>query len=230
MTLINDFISLIYPKTCMACGKSLYKNENCLCTYCLYHLPKTNFHLEKDNEVERVFWGRVRIESAASFLYFSKGGKVQKIMHKLKYKGRQEIGVFLGEQYGLELLNSDTFKNIDIIIPVPLHKMKLKKRGYNQSEKFAEGLSLSMKKPVSTDNLYRKIFSETQTKKTRYKRWQNVESIFDIKNPELLKSKHILLVDDVITTGATMEACVNVLKKVEDIKISIASIAYASNL
>ncbi|MCD6113584.1 MAG: ComF family protein, partial [Bacteroidales bacterium] len=215
---------------CMACGKSLYKNENCLCTYCLYHLPKTNFHLEKDNEVERVFWGRVRIESAASFLYFSKGGKVQKIMHKLKYKGRQEIGVFLGEQYGLELLNSDTFKNIDIIIPVPLHKMKLKKRGYNQSEKFAEGLSLSMKKPVSTDNLYRKIFSETQTKKTRYKRWQNVESIFDIKNPELLKSKHILLVDDVITTGATMEACVNVLKKVEDIKISIASIAYASNL
>jgi len=228
--ILNDFISLIYPKTCMACGKSLYKNENCLCTYCLYHLPKTNFHLEKDNEVERVFWGRVRIESAASFLYFSKGGKVQKIMHKLKYKGRQEIGVFLGEQYGLELLNSDTFKNIDIIIPVPLHKMKLKKRGYNQSEKFAEGLSLSMKKPVSTDNLYRKIFSETQTKKTRYKRWQNVESIFDIKNPELLKSKHILLVDDVITTGATMEACVNVLKKVEDIKISIASIAYASNL
>ena len=230
MTLINDFISLIYPKTCMACGKSLYKNEDCLCTYCLYHLPKTNFHLEKDNEVERVFWGRVRIESAASFLYFSKGGKVQKIMHKLKYKGRQEIGVFLGEQYGLELLNSDTFKNIDIIIPVPLHKMKLKKRGYNQSEKFAEGLSLSMKKPVSTDNLYRKIFSETQTKKTRYKRWQNVESIFDIKNPELLKSKHILLVDDVITTGATMEACVNVLKKVPEIKISIASIAYASNL
>ncbi len=225
VSLLDDFLSLIYPRICMACGNNLLKHEDCVCTSCLYHLPKTSFHLENDNPVNKLFWGRVKLESSAAFYYYNKGSKVQNLIHKLKYKGNKEIGVYIGKQYGFHLNSSEDFSNVDIIIPVPLHYKKQIKRGYNQSLLIASGLAESMKKQVSSDNLYRKFESETQTKKTRYKRWENVSEIFEVKKPELLENQHILLVDDVITTGATIEACANALLKIKGVKVSVVALA-----
>ena len=227
--MLHDFISLIFPHICASCGKSLYKNEHSICTHCAYHLPKTNYHLDNENPIAKIFWGRINIHSAGAFYNFGKGGKVQHLIHQLKYKGKKEIGVTLGKFYGYDLRKSASFKTIDTIIPVPLHSKKKKKRGYNQSEQFAQGLSESMKIPTDFNTLYRAMESETQTKKTRFNRWKNVETIFQLKDVKTLEGKHILLVDDVITTGATLEACANTLLQVPNVKISIATIAYANN-
>lgn len=228
MNYFQDFISLFYPNNCVACQNALFRNEQTICTSCLFHLPKTEYHYEKDNPISRIFWGRTEIEIAASYCFFVKAGKVQHLIHQLKYKGKKEIGILLGEIYGKELLKSAFFKNIDVIIPVPLHPKKEKKRGYNQSEMFGIGLSSSMQIPLDKTTLIRTYASETQTKKSRFKRWENVKEIFDLQNADLLENKHILLIDDVITTGATIEACVNMLKKIKNVKISIVSIAAAS--
>ena len=225
----NDFVSLFFPLICLSCGKNLFKHENCICTHCLYHLPKTGFHLINDNPVAKIFWGRVNIQAAASFYTFSKGGKVQQLVHQLKYKGRQDVGVTLGKLYGFELLNAPCFNSIDLIIPVPLYKKRQRKRGYNQSACFAEGLAKTMSREINLTSLFRCASSESQTKKSRFIRWKNVEDLFYLKNEEQLKHKHILLVDDVITTGATLEACAQTLLKIEGVKLSIATIAYASN-
>lgn len=227
--MLKDFFALIYPKICLACGKSLFKNEQSICTYCNYHLPKTNFHLVNANPIEKIFWGRTTIYSAAAFYNFGKGGKVQQMMHQLKYKGQKELGITLGKLYGFDLKKSERFNAVDVIIPVPLHSRKIRKRGYNQSELFAEGLSLSMNIPFNFNILYRALESETQTKKSRFSRWQNVESVFQLRDAMNLKGKHILLVDDVITTGATLEACAQVLQQIPDVKISVATIAYANH-
>lgn len=227
--MLNDFISLIYPKNCASCGNSLFKHEECLCTFCRYHLPKTNFHLQNGNPVEKLFWGRADIVSAAAYYAFGKGGKVQHLIHQLKYNGKKEIGLTVGKLYGLELKQSGKYESIDMIIPVPLHERKKKKRGYNQSEYFAEGLSKSLHVSTDTSTLIRANESETQTKKSRFSRWQNVESIFHIAEPEKLTNKHILLVDDVVTTGSTLEACALTLLKIPDVKVSIATIAFANN-
>ena len=161
--------------------------------------------------------------------FYRKGGKVQTLIHHLKYHGHNEIGVFLGQLYGGQLKGSDYFKDVDIVIPIPLHKAKLKKRGFNQSESFASGLAETMKITVDTSSVFRNIETSTQTKKSRYKRWENVNEIFEIKENCGLENKHVLIVDDVITTGATMEACINVLNKVDGIRISVAAIAFASH-
>ena len=211
----------------MACGNSLFKNEETICTLCCYHLPKTNFHLLKDNSVSKLFWGRVKIESAASYYFFQKESKTQKLIHQLKYQKQKEIGIYLGKQYGYELMKSEFFNTIEVIVPVPLHQKKLKKRGYNQSELFAKGLSQSMQVEINTDALFRAINTESQTKKTKDNRWENVKDIFQIKNAEHLQNKHILLVDDVVTTGATIEACASMLLTIEGAKVSIATIACA---
>lgn len=226
--MIKDFISLIFPEVCVSCGKSLAKNEYCICTLCLYHLPVTNYHKQADNPVSKLFWGRANIHSAAAFYSFGKGSKVQHLVHQLKYRGRKEIGVTVGKLYGKELLTSDLFKSIDVILPIPLHIKKKRKRGYNQSDLFAEGLSESMNIEYKTNVLARVTASSTQTKKSRFNRWKNVESIFEVKKPELLERKHILLVDDVVTTGSTLEACAQTILKIPDTKVSIAAIAYAA--
>lgn len=227
--MLNDFISLIYPKNCASCGNSLFKHEECLCTFCRYHLPKTNFHLQNGNPVEKLFWGRADIVSAVAYYAFGKGGKVQHLIHQLKYNGKKEIGLTVGKLYGQELKQSGKYELIDTIIPVPLHEKKKKKRGYNQSEYFAEGLSKSLHVSTDTTTLIRANESETQTKKSRFSRWQNVESIFHVAEPEKLTNKHILLVDDVVTTGSTLEACALTLLKISDVKVSIATIAFANN-
>jgi len=228
MKFFKDFFLLIYPDICMACGNPLYRHEKCICSLCLHHLPQTDFHLNKDNPVSRMFWGRVNLESATSFLYYNKGGKVQQLIHQLKYKNQKQLGIYMGALYGKILKNSGFFDNLDTVVPVPLHPKKKRQRGYNQSDLIAEGMAGAMKVNVDKNTLFRSISSQTQTKKSRYSRYQNVSTVFNIKNNHLLGGKHILLVDDVITTGSTIESCVNALQQIPGLKVSVASIAVAN--
>ena len=226
---LNDFLHLFYPQLCLACQGQLGNAETLICLECKYNLPKTGFHQVKNNPVSRIFWGRFPFENCSSYLYFEKAADVQQIMHHIKYRGGKEVARLVGLWYGEELSQSLGYNDIDMIIPVPLHAEKLKKRGYNQSEWFAMGLSDGMNIPVNTNCLYRIKNSETQTKKTRFKRWENVSDIFDVKNPEQLKNKHILLVDDVVTTGATLEACAQTILDLNcGTIISIATLAFAN--
>jgi ComF family protein len=227
-TFIDDFISLIYPHVCMACGKSLYKYEECICLYCRYHLPRTNFHNEAENPVSKLFWGKAPVHSAAAYYHFQKGGKVQHLIHQLKYKERSEVGIYIGGLYGKDLAASPLFNKADMIIPVPLHPQKQRKRGYNQSEMFADGLAQSMNIPVNSSVLTKTTATETQTRKSRFSRWENVKEVFHLENPAILENKHILLVDDVITTGSTIESCVNMLLRINGVRVSVAAMACAS--
>lgn len=225
--MLKDFIALIFPNTCNACGHSLYRNEDCICTRCRYKLPQTNYHLSPSNPVSKLFWGRVPINTACAYYNFNKGGSVQRLVHQLKYRGKQEIGVTIGKFYGSELRKSILFRSVNLIMPVPLHSKKLKKRGFNQSEVFAQGLARSMDIEFDPGSLQRIHASETQTRRSRYERWKNVESIFAIKDRKKLEGKHILLVDDVVTTGATLEACAQELLSIPGTMVSIAAIAYS---
>ncbi|MFC1731212.1 ComF family protein [candidate division KSB1 bacterium] len=227
LKLLNDFLSLFFPNNCLACGNSLYDNEKTICTSCLFYLPKTDFHLDKDNDLSKVFWGRAQLENVTACFTYGKGGKVQNLIHQLKYRGKKEIGIFFGNYYGKILSQSQHFNTLDYILPVPLHEKKQRKRGFNQSEIFAQGLSDSMNIPIDIKALTRTISSQTQTKKSRFDRWKNVSEIFLVKNYDFLENKHILLVDDVITTGATIEACYHALKEISGVKVSVAAIAYA---
>jgi len=226
MNFLEDFISLIFPRICLCCGNSLWKNEDIICHLCDYHLPRTYFHLDNDNPLCKTFWGRVVVENATAFLYFNKGGKVQHLIHQLKYKGRGDVGVYLGIRFGRQLSSVPLYQSIQTIVPVPLHKIKRKQRGYNQSERFATGLAESMNLPVNSHALLRIKTTETQTKKSRFNRYRNVREVFTIRDPASLQGKHLLLVDDVITTGATVESCVQALSAVPDCKISVACIAF----
>ena len=223
--MFNDFFNLIFPKLCCACNTTLLKNEKVICVNCVLTLPKTNFHLDKENPVNKVFWGRVQVEMATSFYLFSKKSRVQHLLHQLKYKGGKYVGTVVGELLGNDLKKAKYFKGIDFVIPVPLHKNKLKKRGYNQSEWIAKGVAEAMNISINPTTLFRKEDSQTQTRKSRYKRWENVGEIFGIATNEL-EGKKVLLIDDVVTTGATIEACAQVLIK-QNCKVYVATIAYA---
>lgn len=227
--MLNDFISLIFPQVCAACGKSLFKNEQVICMHCSYHLPKTNYHNDNDNPIAKIFWGRTNIFSAAAYYNFGKGSQVQHLVHQLKYRGRKEIGTAIGSFYGYDLRKSKSFNTVETVIPVPLHPKKQKKRGYNQSEFFATGLAQSMSVPTDFTTLYRAVASETQTRKSRFSRWKNVETVFALRDAKALEGRHILLVDDVITTGATLEACAQTLLQIPGVKLSIATIAHAGH-
>lgn len=222
---MHHFISLFYPRLCESCNNALLIHEDTICTLCLTRLPQTKFHTQAENPVTRTFWGRVVIENAASMFYFQKGSNIQHLVHKLKYKGKYNIGIYFGKLYGHQLAKTELFGAIDYIVPVPLHPKREKKRGYNQSYMFAKGLSESMKRPVDIKTLIRTTASETQTKKTRFRRWENVKEIFTVTNFSHMENKHILLVDDVLTTGATIEACANKLSVIPGIRISVVSIA-----
>ena len=225
--ILKDFFNLLYPPLCAACRSVLVKQEKHICTGCLYNLPKTNFHLDKDNSMAQLFWGRVRIESASAFYYFEKGSKCRKILHQIKYMGKKELALFLGRIYGKELFMAGKFNDTDLIIPVPLHYIREKKRGFNQSEWFARGVAHGMQIKIDKDILIRCIGTETQTKKTRIERWENVENSFLVRYPEKIENKHILLVDDVVTTGATIESCASVLLNSAGVRVSILTLAYA---
>ena len=185
--------------------------------------------MDEENPIAKIFWGRVNIHSAGAFYGFNKGGKVQHLIHQLKYKGKKDIGVTVGKWYGYDLRRHPSFNTVNMIIPVPLHSKKEKKRGYNQSRFFAEGLAQSMNVEANFTTLIRALESETQTKKSRLNRWKNVETVFQLLNTTKIEGKHILLVDDVVTTGATLEACAQTLLQVPGVKVSVATIAYANN-
>lgn len=223
----QDFFSLFFPELCSGCGKNLFKNESVICTDCIYHLPYTNFHLDNNNRVARQLWGRIPFELSCAYVYFHKGLRVQNLMHNLKYNNKPEVAFKLGELYAAQLSDNEVIQRISSIIPVPLHPARRRKRGYNQSEYFANGLAQVLKKPVNL-NLQREVFTETQTKKSRFVRYENMKDVFIVKNPESLENQHILLVDDVVTTGATLEACALALLKIKGVQISIAAIAFTS--
>lgn len=227
MSWFRDFIELIYPRTCGACNIPLLYGERVICTKCLAELPYTYFHKDKNNQVAQIFWGRVPLQAATSLLYFHKKGRTQHLLHLLKYKGRKDIGIFLGQILGNQLKENDDFKTIDAIIPIPLHPKRQKQRGYNQAECIAIGISLIMNVPVENNLIIRNIETKTQTKKNRTERWENVKNVFSIQNQFAVKNKHYLLVDDVVTTGATLEACAQTLLSIPNTKISIASLAKA---
>ncbi len=228
MRFLTDFFSLLYPESCPICGNALIAGEKIVCTFCYYKLPKTDFHLYHQNPVHELFYGRVEIQYSGAFLNFKKGGGVQQLIHDFKYKSQLEIGQFLGESYGLDLMEAAWVNSLDFIIPIPLHPDKLKKRGFNQSEVFASGISKTLNLPMKSECLKRIRFSETQTKKSKYERWENVRGIFELTDAELLEDKHVLLIDDVITTGATMEAAAQCLIKEANAKVSVAAMAFTA--
>lgn len=226
--LLDDFLSLLFPRICYGCGNHLVRNEYLICTECHAAIPRTNYHLSDSNPVEQLFWGRCQVKRAAAFSFYNKGSRIRRLIHNLKYKGIRELGPELGSIYGSLLRSSDFLSGIDFIIPVPLHQSRKRSRGYNQSEAIAEGLSQATGIPVEKKVLMRASSSQTQTKRSRYDRWTNVQGIFQVINPELIRNRHILLVDDVITTGSTIEACVNELLMSEGVKVSVVSLAYAA--
>jgi len=227
MPLWYDFLSLVFPRTCESCGNTLHRHEQCICNFCNHHLPRTDFHEHPDNPVAQLFWGRTMLRYATSMFYFHKGSNVQHLVHQLKYKGKQEVGVHLGKLYGIDLRQSPLFSTVDVVVPVPLHPNRQRKRGYNQSEAFAQGLAHGMGIRMDTRTLLRKTATSTQTRKSRFLRWENVKEVFVLEQPEKLANLHILLVDDVVTTGATLESCVQNLLQCPGATVSIATIACA---
>lgn len=225
--MFEDFIALVYPRSCLCCGEIMQRHEEHICNYCYLNLPRSHYHLQENNPIEKLFYGRVPVYAAASYYLFNKQSGIQKLLHDIKYKGNRRLAQAIGQWYGAELKGSGRFGDVDCIIPVPLHAKKLRQRGYNQSELFAKGLAESMKNVVNTSDLQRMQFTTTQTKKSKFERWENVEDTFKLAEGHGLAGRHVLLVDDVITTGATIEACVMELQKAEGIKVSLASIAFA---
>lgn len=225
--MFSDFLSLIFPNTCVSCMNYLYKGESFLCTKCKYDLPKTNYHLEHENVLMKRFWGKVPISYALSYLKFIKGGSVQKILFSIKYEGMKDGARVLGLWFGLDLSKEGYDKKFDLILPVPMHKKKLKIRGYNQSDFFAEGLAEAMQVNYSSALFERVSENTSQTKKSRFERWLNVKDIYKLKDAEAVKDKHVLLADDVITTGATFEACAKELFDNGAREVSIIAIASA---
>jgi ComF family protein len=232
MNCINTFfesaLHLLYPHVCAGCGSDLVLQGDVICVNCISQLPVTNFHRHADNAVERVFWGRLPLVMATSFVYFNKGSIVQQLLHQLKYKGNKEVGLFFGRRIGETLAESGRLGNVDALVPLPLHPKKEKSRGFNQAAIICEGMGTVMKLPVFDRVVGRTIITDTQTKKNRMDRWQNTVGRFQVIDEGAIRDKHLLLVDDVITTGATLEACGGQLLKGGNVRLSIASLAYTT--
>jgi ComF family protein len=222
-----DLLDLLLPRTCCCCNRALRRWEKEICNYCLTELPVTRFENDPDNLVARVFWGRVYLEQAVSWFFFLKGSRYQEAIHRLKYQNRPEIGFALGEEFGFQLLQSSIFEIPELLVPVPLHPSKLKKRGYNQSEKIAEGLSGALGIPVQNNVLYKKEGTSTQTDKSRFDRYLNVSGSFGLSGGHMIENKHVFLIDDVLTTGATLEACASILLELPGVRVSAGTLAWA---
>jgi ComF family protein len=219
--MLRELLGLFYPRTCIGCHGSLLHAEEFICTYCLYQLPLTHFHRLPENDLEKKFWGRIKILRAYAFLYFRKEGITQKLLHQLKYRGNKELGAYLGKCYASYLKEMEVLP--DAVIAVPLHVSKQRKRGYNQSEWFANGISTHLGIDDLSAGVKRITATSTQTKKSRFERWLNVNEVFSVNHPEWFEDKHILICDDVITTGATIEALAKVLP--QSCRVSVCSIA-----
>ncbi|MBJ6369107.1 ComF family protein [Snuella sedimenti] len=225
--MFKSLVNLFFPKVCYACLNLLQDNEETICVDCRHALPVTNFHLNNDDTVLKVFYGRVKVAQATALLRFEKKGIVQQLIHGLKYKGYESVGVVLGQWLGNELKTIPAYNTIDMVIPVPLHKSKLRKRGYNQVAKFGACIAEALDSGYSDNVLVKKTNITSQVTKKRFARWQNNEAHFTLQNTKTIENKHILLVDDIITTGATLEACITVLNQAQNVKISVATMAIA---
>lgn len=224
---IDALLNLLFPRSCVVCGGCLVKGEETVCTMCNSRMPRTNYHLQPDNEIEQRFWGKAEIERATSYFFYNKGSDYRHILFKLKYNGYKELGEVMGRYMANELLASDFFKGVDVVIPVPLHSKRKKVRGYNQSEWIALGISRATGIPMDLNTLVRSVSNNTQTRKSVFDRWDNVKDVFQVTSPEKIQGKHILLVDDVLTTGATLVSCATKLLESSDVKISIITLAVA---
>jgi len=224
---LKDFFALLYPNNCLTCNKTLVGNENLICTDCRYDLPKANFQSFKENELAQKFYGKVDIENAFAFLKFIKKGKTQRLLHQLKYNGYNELGEMVGLWMGNEINKTGFSNSFDLVVPVPLHSSKFKIRGYNQSDGFAEGLSKAFETSWQADVLIRQNQTISQTTKGRIERLENMKNAFQVSENAQIEGKHILLVDDVVTTGATLEACILALNTDGAKQVSIATIAFA---
>ncbi|MDX1544380.1 MAG: phosphoribosyltransferase family protein [Christiangramia sp.] len=223
--MFHDFVDLIYPPACHICEASLLKNEHLICTSCLHDLPVTKYHLDNENPVKKVFYGRIKLKNATALMHFRKKAGVQHLIHDLKYRGHREIGSYLGKWLGEELSAVPEYQNIDIVIPVPLHRTKLKQRGYNQVEDFGKEIAKAIDAEYHDDILLKISKTQSQTLKGRLSRWGRLEETLDIKNPEKAAHKHVLIVDDLVTTGATLEACAHKLLEIPGVELSVATMA-----
>ncbi len=223
---LNNFLHLFYPHNCEGCGTDILYDDHFLCARCMHYLPNTGFFASSDNPVEKLFYGRLPVTHAGAAYYFTKDSLLQHLLIQLKYKGNKEAGYFLGRMMGYALEKTEKYKQVDLLVPLPLHIKKEQIRGYNQAALICEGISEVCKIPVVKEAVGRVHFTKTQTHESRLARWQNMEGVFAVTDSQILQHKHILLIDDVITTGATLEACGSAILKTEGVQLSIAAAAY----
>jgi len=225
--MLKALINIFFPKVCLTCQLQLIDNEKHLCVSCRHKLPLTNYHLNKDDFISKLFYGRAKIERGTALLRFEKKGITQQLIHQLKYREQEQVGTFLGTWLGEELSNCGDYSTIDIVIPVPLHKKKLRSRGYNQVTKFGMEIATALNAKYIEDALIKVTNTKSQVTKNRFSRWTGKNDSFALSKSKEITGKHILLVDDILTTGATLEACMQELNNAENIKISIATMAIA---
>ena len=226
-TYLTSLWQLLFPNLCVACGNPLVTGEQTVCLQCLYAIARTHYATKADNPIEQLFWGKVEIEKATAWGHFSKGGTLQALLHALKYKNKPQVGYVLGEQFAVE--NATWLQNIDVLLPIPLHQKRLRSRGYNQAACIAQGITKQTNIPLSEEVLIRNVSTQTQTQKRVFERWQNTQGVFSLQNTHGLQGKHVLLIADVIPTGATLASAAITLKQnIPNITISIAAIAVAS--
>ena len=226
MNILQALLSLFYPQCCCVCSKKLIEEERYICLDCLLKMPKTNYHFQAENNASDRFKGKIPYERVVSYLYYNKGGWAQKVVVHIKYKGNIDFGYYMGELMAKEIQQSSFFNGIDLIVPIPLHSKRLKQRGFNQAEEIAKGVGQITGITVCSDWVTRKKQNQTQTKKGRYARWLNAMDIFIAEKKENITCNHILIVDDVLTTGATVEACaLSILQSYPDMKISVLTLA-----
>ena len=223
--IINEINNILLPRVCFGCNTQLFRGESILCAVCRHDVPLTDHNYLEENVVDRIFYGRIPIKKAASFTFFSKNGLIKNLLHWLKYKNQEQIGGFLGDWCGAQLKNDLGLDNIEVVIPVPLHPKKLKKRGYNQVALFAQKIAENIQAEYRDDVLLKVINTKTQTKKDRQLRWETSKEAFVLNPKAEINFRHVLLVDDVITTGATIEICSRTLLELHDLEISVLSMA-----
>ena len=223
--ILNDVYTYVLPGKCFGCNATLYRGEHLLCAFCRNELPLTEFTFGTENTVDRIFYGCPGISKASAFLYYTEDGIVQRLLHALKYQGQERIGTWLGAWYGRCMASDTCLKSVDIVIPVPLHPSRLRKRGYNQCRLLGREVAISLGATYSEKFLKRNIPTGTQTRRERWDRWQNTGNAFRLRSADSLEDRRILLIDDVITTGATIEACCDALKGVMFKELYVAALA-----
>ena len=224
---LQNFSELLYPKLCGGCGNHLYENEEVVCVYCRASLPLSGECDFENNASEKLFWGKVPITAAASFLFFQKKSSTQHLLHQLKYQQKENIGEWLGEQFAYSLQSKGRFATVEIIIPIPLHPSRIKFRGYNQCDAIARGMASVLQIPIVNGVLTRSVATQSQTKKNRFQRFENMESVFSVSQASAIKGKNILLLDDVLTTGATLISAAQVLQQAGSNKLFVGAVAKA---